>query len=147
MTGDIYVIYLQFEEKLDERFFYLTRVFQQFGISLIPVTVDEFKEIRHCEGEYVLALVRDIASYEKYRRLLKRYMNYSLRTGKMTLIEASSFTVFHDNKLLKNKNVFQYRLPISMFSVASDIGEIIYTNLTTESKKWPGGKRAKLPTV
>ena len=147
MSSDIYVIYLQFEDKLDERFFFLTRVFQQFNISLIPVTVEEFKELRHSDGEYVLALVRDIASFEKYRKVLKRYMNYSLRTEKMTLIEASSFTTTHEPKFLKNKNVLQYRLPTSMFTVASDIGELIYTRLTTESKKWPGGRRVKLPSI
>jgi hypothetical protein len=145
MKREVYVIYLQFESNLDENFITLSQIFTSFGMTLIPVKLDEFKHLRHCEGENILAIVRDMDSLRKYRSLLKRYLNYPLRMGTMTMYETSSFTIEHESRLLRNKAIIQERLPLSMFHIVTTIGESIYNRMITEDKKWPGGRRVKVP--
>lgn len=147
MKSEVYVLYLQFEKKLDEKFLYLSRVFNQFGIALVPITIEEFKTLKMSKHEYVLASVRDINSIKIYRKLLKRYLNYFLRTGKVTLFEYSSFETIHDSRFLKDKKVFQERLPVSMFQMTELIGRTLFEDITTKNKTWPGGRRSRLPNM
>lgn len=145
MKSEVYVLYLQFEQKLDEKFLYLSRVFSQFGMQLVPISISDFKALKIKKHEYVLASVRDINSIKEYRKLLKRYLNYFLRTGKVTLFEFSSFETHHDSRFLKEGKLFQERLPVSMFQISELIGRTIYQDVTTKSKTWPGGRKARLP--
>lgn len=146
MKSEVYVLYLQFEKKLDEKFLYLSRVFNQFGMQLVPISVRDFKALKVKSHEYVVANVRDINSFKEYRILLKRYLNYFLRTGKITLFEYSSFETLHDTRFLKEGKVYQERLPVSMFQMTELIGRTIYQDLTSKSKAWPGGRKARLPS-
>lgn len=147
MKRSVYVLYLQYEAKLDERFFKLSASFNQYGISLIPITPEEFKQLPMTGHEYVLATLRDMNSYKLHRELLKRYLNYCLRSGKVTLFEMSSFEHFHDAKLIKENKIFFERLPVTVFQLIDIVGRKIYNDLMTTSKKWPGGRRARLPSA
>ncbi|EQC44827.1 hypothetical protein [Bacteriovorax sp. Seq25_V] len=147
MKGSVYVLYLQFEKKLDEKFLTLSRVYSQYGMTLVPISVEDFKTMSFTSPQYVLAIVRDITSLKEYKSLLKRYLNYMMRTGKVTLFELSSFEVIQEVKLLKEGRVFQERLPMTMFQTVDLVGRKIYLDLTSGSKRWPGGRRAKLPSV
>jgi hypothetical protein len=145
MKTEVYVLYLQFENKLDEKFLYLSRIFNQFGIQLVPISLKDFKALKVKNHEYVIACVKDVNSFKEYRKILKRYLNYFLRTGKITLFEFSSFETLHDTRFLKEGKVFQERLPVSMFQITELIGRTIYQNLTVKSKVWPGGRKVRLP--
>lgn len=147
MKGSVYVLYLQFEKKLDEKFLTLSRVYSQYGMTLVPISLSEFKTMSFTSPQYVLAVIKDINSLKEYKALLKRYLNYMMRTGKVTLFELCSFEVIHEVKLLKDSNVVQERLPMTMFQSVDLVGRRIYQDLTSGSKKWPGGRRAKLPSV
>lgn len=146
MKRNMHVLYLQFEPKVDKNFLTLSRVFSQFGMTLVPITVENFKRLKIDRHEYVLALVKDMRSVKIYRSLLKRYLNYALRTGKATLFEFSSFETLHDSKMLRDEVVSQIRLPSTMFQMAEVIGRKIYKDITLQPKRWPGGRRVKLPT-
>lgn len=147
MRKSVYVLYLQYEQKLDERFFHLSNSFNKYGISLIPISPDEFKQLPMTSHEYVLVTLRDIGSLKAHRALLKRYLNYCLRSGKVSLFELSSFEHNHDVKLIKDQKVFYERLPLSVFQLIDLVGRKIYNDLITTSKKWPGGRRARLPSA
>ncbi|MFG1483016.1 hypothetical protein ABMA79_05480 [Halobacteriovorax sp. HFRX-2_2] len=145
MRKSNYVIYLQFERALGEEFLYMSRVFSEFGMKLVPMKLDDFKSIRMKEHQFVICCVRDIRALINYQKLLKRYMNFMLRQGSITLFEYSSFAITHDDAILKTKKVFQERLPVSMFRMADRAGQEMFSKLVTNSSRWPGGKRAKLP--
>ena len=145
MKSEVYVLYLQFDKNLDEKFLYLSRVFNQFGMQLVPITLKEFKALKIKNHEYVIACAKDINSFKEYRKILKRYLNYFLRTGKITLFEYSSFETHHDSRFIKEGRVHQERLPVSMFQMSELIGRTIYQDITVKSKVWPGGRKAKLP--
>lgn len=147
MKQSIYVLYLQFETKLDERFFNLSNSFNHYGISLIPITPAEFKQLPMTGHEYVMAVIRDMNSLKEYRALLKRYLNYCVRNGKATLFELSSFETNQDLKFIKEQKVFVERLPITIFQLIDIVGRKIYNDLMNSSKKWPGGRRARLPSA
>ncbi|AYF43323.1 MULTISPECIES: hypothetical protein [Halobacteriovorax] len=123
----------------------MSRVFSEFGIKLVPMKLGDFKSIRMREHQFIIASVRDIRSFVNYNKLLKRYLNYMLRQGSVTLFEFSSFSIVHDDSILKTKRVFQERLPVSMFRMADLIGQNMFSKLVTNSSRWPGGRRAKLP--
>ncbi len=140
-----YVIYLQFEKSLGKDFLYMSRVFNEFGMKLVPMKLDDFKSIRMREHQFIIACVRDIRSFVNYNKLLSRYLNYMIRQGSVTLFEFSSFEVSHDDSILKTKKVFQERLPVSMFRMADLAGQEIFSKLVTNSSRWPGGRRARIP--
>lgn len=123
----------------------MSRVFSEFGIKVVPMKLGDFKSIRMREHQFVIACIRDIRSFVNYNKLLKRYLNYMLRQGSVTLFEFSSFTIVHDDSILKMKRVFQEKLPISMFRMADMAGQQMFSRLVTNSSKWPGGRRAKIP--
>ena len=147
MKRDVFVLYIQFTEKLDQEFIYLSRVFNQFGISLVPISVNDLKKHYPSNQEYVLAIVKDINSAKEYKKLLKKFLNLSIRSDKIFLFEFPSIEFIHDVKFLKDKKEITERLPVSMFGIAERIGSKIYHDLTAVTKKWPGGRRAKLPTL
>lgn len=123
----------------------MSRVFSEFGIKLVPMKLDDFKSLRVHQHQFVIACVRDIRSFINYNKLLKRYLNYMLRQGSVTLFEFSSFSIVHDDSILKKKCIFQERLPVSMFRMADLIGQQMFSKLMTSSSRWPGGRRAKIP--
>lgn len=123
----------------------MSRVFSEFGIKLVPMKLADFKSIRMREHQFVIACIRDIRSFSNYNILLKRYLNYMIRQGSVTLFEYSSFSIVHDDSILKTKRVFQERLPVSMFHMADVAGREMFSKLITNSSRWPGGRRAKLP--
>lgn len=147
MKSSVYVLYLQFDKKLDENYLKLSQKFLEFGMILVPISVEEFKLLNVANHEYVLAVVRDMQSFKIYMNLLTRYLNYMMRTGKVTLFELNSFHCNHDTKFLRDKKVIQERLPVSLFKLVDIVGRKIYHDITSGSKRWPGGRRAKLPTV
>lgn len=145
MKSSVYVLYIQLEQKLDEKFLNLSAQFSRYGMTLIPISPEEFKELPMTDVEYVMCVVRDIASLKRYKELLKRYMNFCVRSKKVTLFELSSFEVIHDPNVIKTRMLFQERLPVSIFQIIDLIGSRIYHDRMEQSKKWPGGRRARLP--
>lgn len=145
MNNDSHILYLQFYKELDKEFFYLSRFFIQFGITLVPITVEGLKGHLPRGRDNIIIIVRDIESYKTYRRLLKRFLNFSMRNAKLKVFELSSFPTYHESRLLKDDCLVRFSLPIKMHEFVKIVMRRIKVQSGVYSNSWPGGRRAKLP--
>lgn len=145
MNSESHILYLQFHKELDREFIYLSRIFLQFGITLVPITVTGLKSYLPKGQDNIIVIVRDIESLKIYRRLLKRFLNFSMRNSKLRVFELSSFPVYHESKLLKDDRLVRFNLPIKMHHFVKKVLPRLRKRSGTLSNVWPGGRRAKLP--
>lgn len=146
MSSRSHILYLQFGPQIDRTFINMSQFFSNFNMTLVPISVNDLKNYLPKNRENLIVVVKDMQTYKQYRGLLKRFLNYSIRNSKMRVFEISSFAIHHDISNLKEEKLISMQLPMTMMDVARKIIPKVVTEDDIDMNRWPGGKRAKLPS-
>ena len=147
MDNEQSVLYLQFSKNIDENFLQLSKIFNKFNITLVPIRVQDLKSVAFNKRKYILAIVKDISSLKSYRKILSPFLNFMMRGSKVKLFEYSSFDVSKDMRLKKYDDFIERRLPLSLFEIVNEVKESLSKDIAQHETKWPGGRRGKLPSM
>ena len=142
-----YIFYLQLKSDLDNRFYFLSQIFSQININLIPITQDELKIIDRNRKHHLIAVRDDLSSAMMFNQVRKSFIDLAITSGRISLFDISSFSEIEHAAKFENKNLYHYfQLPLMLKSIAMSIA-LNYFRDRNLQEEWPGGKRSKLPST
>lgn len=146
-SNEKYILYIQWGKTLDDQFIYLAAHFKSYQITLVPVKPEELDFFLSRSKVPVIMITQTIAQYHKFLSLKKRCFDFYLKAGKINLIHLNSFKEIADYNSFKPKKSYEVMaLPMMTSDIVHRILEE-YGILEEAGKKWPGGKRARLPEL
>lgn len=143
--GTNHIFYLQLTEGLSEDFFVFTKMFAKYGIKLVPVRPGDFSEMMDGSRKHLLVVCRDLQSQKNFLNFRSKFLDYALLNNKVSMFHVTSFSRIHiAHKVEQSYGYFYKRLPAAYQDLAKFISFTYYKQATI-NRKWPGGRRAKLP--
>ncbi|WP_372656038.1 hypothetical protein [Halobacteriovorax sp.] len=120
-------------------------MFKNYGISLVPVSLKELKDIKHNNREYIISISSTISKYGNFLRARKSFLDRMVLAKKFCLYDISSFAIADISaKGFRNNSYHYFQLPVEVKEVVKLIALSIYEDRRTKLT-WPGGVRSKLP--
>ena len=139
-----FIIFAQWKAQLPKDYPIIVELFRTYGIRVVPIQYNQIMNYHFNSHKIILSITPDLASSELKLKALKRYLNFSMKTGKFTFYDISSCRNFNtENKYLKKYYKF-FPLPMKY----DDIVQVVAHHFHDESISgtfWPGGRRSKLP--
>lgn len=145
-SREIFIFYLKNDNQMSENYFYLAEMFKYYGISLVPVTLKELKDIKHNNREYIVSVNSSMSTYKNFLHARKNFIDRMVLSKKFCLFDISSFAMANISaKGFRNKSYHYFQLPVELKEVVKLIALSIYEDRRTKLT-WPGGVRSKLPS-
>lgn len=142
-----YIFYLQTKAELDHTYYVLAEVLGKINISLLPIESHDLKEIDKGKKHHVIVVRNDFASAFAFNDARKKYLDSAMASGKLMVYDISSFSEIENAMKFENKSVYRYfQLPLNVKQIAMTIAVEFYKDRNS-SAEWPGGRRAKLPSM
>ena len=146
-TAINYIFYLQTKDELDKSYYLLAEVLSNISISLLPITAEDLKGIDQKKKQYLISIRNDLSSASYFNDLRKMFLDSAMGSGKLALFDVSSFSEIETAAKFQNKNIYHYfQLPLNLKQVAMTVAVDYFKDRNTEVE-WPGGRRAKLPSM
>lgn len=146
-TSEKYILYVQWEVKLDDQYIYLAARFREAGVTLVPVKPTEIDYFLSSRTVPLIMMTRTMAQYQKFLSMKKRHFDFFLKSGKISLIHLNSFKEIADYATFKpRKNYSVINLPLTTNAIVRQV-LLDYGQEESSSKRWPGGRRSKLPEI
>lgn len=141
-----YIFFLMTSKKLSSQYIILSNFFAQHHISLIPITITDFKLLLHESNNiHVIAMVNTLESREIFDGQVKNFLNFLIKQKKIHFYHISSFRPLAELGFLSKNGSYQfYPLPVDATLVCDDVSTRYFAQMR-QTTKWPGGRRAKLP--
>jgi hypothetical protein len=142
-----YIFYLQTKIELDNSYHILAEVLGKININLLPISADDLKGIDKNKKAHLISIRNDFSSAFAFNELKKTFLDTAMVTGKIALFDISSFSEIENASKYENKNVYRYfQLPQNLKQVAMTVAVDYFKDRNTMAE-WPGGRRAKLPSM
>jgi hypothetical protein len=144
-----YIFYLQTKAELDNTYYVLAEVMRKININLLPIEAHDLKDIDRTKKHHVIVVRNDFASAFAFNDIRKNFLDASMASGKLMVYDVSSFSEVENAFKLESKNVYRYfQLPLNIKQVAMTVAvEFFKDRNNTPAVEWPGGRRAKLPSM
>ncbi len=144
-----WMFYLKLSKNLPEHFISLANYLSDFGIKLIPVTIDQLTTVtKNKKRFHLLAVVTNMEQNTRFKKYMSGYLRLGIINGLINLSHVSSLDKAHNlpPSYLKQGCYYFYPLPADMQDLTTQIAECFYDR-KQNNKKWPGGKRGTLPNT
>lgn len=142
-----YIFYLQNKTTPDAVFMTMSEILNSLGIKLVPVTSENISVMSKLMRSYLIVVRNDLSTQMNFDRLKKTYLDGAMNSNRLVLFDVSSFSEIDHALRLTGKGVYKFvSLPANLKNVASKIA-LDYFNDRNKNEEWPGGKRAKLPSL
>ncbi len=142
-----HIFFLNYSEKLPRAFVHLSTRLAVHGIQLVPVSPTDLTGLAKPTKQYVLSYIPDMSTLARHMSFRSKYLDFAMRTKKFRLFEASSFSESGELAQARRLECFDHlRLPLSVDEIVRHLAIAIMTE-EFDTKSWPGGRRAKLPTA
>lgn len=142
-----YIFYLQHKDELDNSFYVMADVLSKINISLLPILPEDLRVIDKTKKHHIISLRNDFASAMSFNNVRKNFLDSAMAGGRVAVFDISSFSEIENAQKLQLKNMYRYfQLPQNLKQVAMTVA-VDYFRDRNAVAEWPGGKRAKLPSM
>lgn len=143
-----FIFYLQFAKQLPRYYFQLANILSYYNIKLVPMSLRQLQDMSTSRNKImVIAGETDLFTRRKMRKAFNSSLGLLMRYRKISLFHISSFEKNLDFVSQEKSNHYYFvRLPESYELIIQQVCYFLAENLNVINK-WPGGKRAKLPTA
>lgn len=142
-----FIYFLQLSPVLPEEYIRLAAKFKKWGIDLVPVKVTDLPQLTRGKCQFVISLCADMTSYRHLAGFRKRYLDFTILNQKYCHFDISSFPKSDiAYKTGKTGHYHYYQLPFERDELVELIVKEFFSK-TRKEKRWPGGRRAKLPPM
>ena len=118
---------------------------RKYKIILVPVNPKDLLDQLNKNKCFLVSLVQSYSQFQLHLLFKRRFLNRALRNLDLRLFELSSFHHVKESNMQTEKNlVIKLSLPQDLEIMTKRINKEV-NNFFVQSKKWPGGIRAKLP--
>jgi len=147
IRDDFYVYYLQLQRDSDESYIQLAASMRNLGVTLIPVKCHDLDHYILGESIPLIVMTDTIEKQKQFQRFRKSYLDFALRSQKVTLFHLNSFARISSLYEQERKGLYhQMMLPIRTSDVAEKIITFYFKQISNE-KVWPGGRRVTLESM
>ncbi|MCO4795289.1 MAG: hypothetical protein KC493_16340 [Bacteriovoracaceae bacterium] len=138
---------MQLTESLPGEFFEFHKFFSKVGVKLVPVKAKDFSEMMDGTKKHLLVVCKDMQSQKVFERYRSQFLDYALLNNKVCLFHVTSFSRIHiAHKVEQTYGYFYKRLPAHYKELSRFIAYTFFKQIRVD-RKWPGGKRSKLPPL
>lgn len=141
-----YIFYLEMTSNVTKEYLQLSTALSEWGISLIPVSVEAYIELWGNTKRHAITIVNSIESV-KNRKIAASKIDLLIQWKRITLYELTSF---EQNKLFKkivHSDLYtSIALPVEYNLIAKQIASQFYLDVL-ELNKWPGKRRVPLSGI
>ncbi len=142
-----YIFYLQTKSELENSFYLLADVLSKINITLLPIEPSDLKGIDRHKKHHLIVIRSDFSSAMCFNQTRKSYLDTAMAAGKVCVFDISSFSEIENAAKLQTKNMYRYfQLPQNLKQVAMSVA-VDYFRDRNALAEWPGGRRAKLPSM
>lgn len=142
-----YIFYLQSKPELDNTYYVLAEVLGKINISLLPIESHDLKEFDKNKKHHLIVVRNDFASAFAFNNFRKNFLDGAMASGKVMVYDISSFSEIENAMKFELKNVYRYfQLPLNVKQIAMTVAVEFYKDRNAPVE-WPGGRRAKLPSM
>ena len=139
-----WIFYLKLTKNLPEDFLVLDQSFKKHNKSLVPIGLKTLLECIKKNGSvHVLIVVRSYREFRYFDKKVKKILKYLMRTDKVHLYIASSFSGVNDPSIMKRDHYNFVNLPVKISDFCESISQVIDMK-ETQVYKWPGGARPRM---
>jgi hypothetical protein len=143
-----YIFYLQTRPKLDPAFYMLSNLLSKANINLLPVTTDDIKNLDRTKKYFIVSFQNDFTSGMVIRKFQKDFLFTAMSLNRFHYFDISSFSEVDCGLKSTLRNLHRFiPLPASMKEIALTMAEEYLREKNQQEQNWPGGKRARLPSV
>lgn len=142
-----YIFYLQTKVELEHNYHSLAEVLAKINISLLPISADDLKNLDRNKKIHLISIRSDLSQAMNFNEIRKSFLDSAMAAGKIVLFDVSSFSEIENAAKFQNKNMYRYfQLPQNLVQVAMSVAVEYFRDRNTQAE-WPGGRRAKLPSM
>jgi len=141
------VFFLQLTPNIPKYYIDLAGHFKSIGITLVPVTIFDLKDLLTSQVATVLIMNYSLLTNKNYRIIRKKYLEFMLINKRVELVEFSTFERPVGIQRSEANGYYHYfALPATLRDITLDV-KLISRNEKKEQVKWPGGSRTTLPLL
>lgn len=112
---------------------------------MVPIKAGELNELLNGTRKYLIVVCRDMQTQKSFERFRANFLDYTLLSNKVCLFHITSYSRIHiAHKVEQTYSYFYNKLPIGFKEVSKFIAFTFFKQIRVD-RKWPGGKRSKLP--
>lgn len=145
-----FFFFLQTGENLPKSYYQLADELSRLDVMLIPVKVEQISQIVSLtEAPHVIVICSSMntSEFQHFNSQIAPVLTYLIKQTRLTMFHLSSFNKLDQSiKLYLTKRYFFLKYPISLQSTCAKLLKY-YEIRATNQRKWPGGKRTKLPAL
>lgn len=141
------IYFLALDGRLPNWYTALSQYFSDYDINLVPI---EMNDLKHLGPDRNISLIMSEISFygnDVFDKAFSGFLGHIMKSGLYHIHHISSFAMSHEQVAIKRKTkkYYFYKMPFSINDFVNYVADKYFENLKN-STKWPGGKRAKLPT-
>ncbi|MGB0452874.1 MAG: hypothetical protein ACPGJV_04095 [Bacteriovoracaceae bacterium] len=145
-SDDRFVFFLNFFDRLPPQFFHLAAALNELHIKLIPGHARQLSDLSTNKKMVVVSIENDLMSRAGIKRAMDGSLGLNLRLKRISFVHISSFEKNSALISLEKTNHYNFiRLPLEYHEIAKSIALKVVESRASINR-WPGGRRAKLPT-
>ena len=138
-----WVYYLKLQKTLPPEFLIVDQKLKTNLKSLVPISIKGLVEAsKQGKSLHVVIVIRTVDELRYFNKSVKKYMKFLIRTGKVNIYIASSFSGINDSSIMRRDFYHFVKLPISTDYFCNSVSRTIDIK-ESKSHKWPGGMRSK----
>lgn len=142
-----WVFYLKMSRDLPKEFFSLDQHFKASGKSLVPVGLKALSSMLSQGGNiHVMIVIKNIDEYRFFKSRVVKILKYLMRSDKVFLYVASSFSNVNDNQIMRKGHYSYIKIPVATPYLCGSISKMINMK-TSNTYQWPGGVKSKFQLV
>lgn len=142
-----HLFFLNYSDQLPRSFVHLSTRLAANGIQLVPVAPADLVALARPHKQFVMSLIPDMTTHARHQAFRKQYLDFALKNKKFRLFEISTFAESEELTMLRRLECYDYlKLPMPIDYLVRKLSLAIMSE-DFDTKAWPGGRRAKLPTA
>ena len=148
MNDNQWIYFLKLTPTLSSDYLVLDRKFKSFGKSLVPIGLKNLLCSVPSTGYVnIFIVIKNVEEFRFYQKRVVKILKYLLRTEKVRVYIASSFSNDVDFHLIKKDQYNYIKIPVSFEYLCGSISKSIDLSRNKGHARWPGGIRSTFELV
>jgi hypothetical protein len=141
-----FVFYIAMGETLPKYYYDLAHALREVDLTLVPVQLDQLLIMHQGKKRiHAVCVTSNMREFKIFQKRIKKVLKQSIMSKLLSLYHLSSFSKLNlHNELGRMDNYHFVNLPVQDKTFAHALLKF-YKVAINNVKKWPGGRRGKLP--
>lgn len=142
-----HLFFIQYSEQLPFDYFRLAKFFSFKGITIVPIRPGDLFDLLDREKAYAINLCTNLSTREHFKAFRQQALHFLMHHRRLVLFDISSFDkIDQAYRLESHKTYFHLPLPDKIEGIVRRVCSTYFNNRRMNDR-WPGGRRAKLPSI